>query len=155
MRLSGILKAAKCGSGFLSLELTDKPIDHELVLEAPMVIDRVRIHGSSEAGDEWDGWRDFDLGGNPIVFDLVQLRGGVTQLVLNGVGLPAGTYGQLRLHVQHASLTLVDGDFFTTDDEENPLQAELRERVLADRSFLREGVALAFAPLLPRRSADW
>ena len=107
--------AADGGTGFLTLEITDKPLDHELVLEAPMRVDRVRIHVDEAAGSGWSGWRELDVGG-PVEFDLIELRNGLTRLLVQDVELPAGTYSQLRLHVSDASLTLVDGDHFTTDD---------------------------------------
>ena len=41
--------SATGGTGFLTLEATDKPFDHSLVVEASLGIDLVRIHASDFA----------------------------------------------------------------------------------------------------------
>lgn len=98
------------GTGTLSLEVTDAPLTHDLVTEASIEVDLVRIHGEDA------GWRDLEVAEHPLQFDLLELQNGVTRLLTSATELPAGTYDQLRLRVASARLVLVDGDVFTTDD---------------------------------------
>lgn len=104
------------GEGFLTLEITDKPLTHDLVVEAPLVIDRIRIHGDEAADEGEGGWLELDVIDGGITLDLVELRDGLTRLLVDGLRLPAGAYGQMRLHVASGHLLLVNDDMFTTLD---------------------------------------
>ena len=104
------------GTGQLTLEVTDKPLDHDLVEEAVVRIDRVRIHVEADVDDAADGgWRTL-YEGQPREFDLIELRDGLTGMLVNGVELPAGTYRQLRLRVASGHLLLKNGNLYTSDD---------------------------------------
>ena len=98
--------------GSLSLIVTDAPLDHAMVEESLIRIDKVRIH--DDAADDDSGF-DVLYDGEPIEMDLVALRNGLTELLVRA-DLPAGDYRQLRLHVSSARLELVNGNVYTTED---------------------------------------
>jgi hypothetical protein len=99
------------GSANLSLRATDTPFVHDLVQEATISIDRITIHHQSNS----DGDPVVLYEGAPIDMVLTNLRDGVSQF-LGQHDLEAGTYRQIRLRVSHASLTLVNGNVYSTDD---------------------------------------
>ncbi len=101
------------GPGEIVIELTDKPFVYDIVEEARISIDGVRIHpdgGDVAEGD--DGWIQI-YDGPPADFDLLELRNGVKRVLLHA-DLPAGTYGQIRLHVTSAFLKLINGNEYST-----------------------------------------
>lgn len=103
------------GSGFLTLEATDAPIDHALVDEAVIFVDRITIHAQATANDNVDGWLTL-YEGSPVELSLLELSNGITQTLVNAERVPAGEYRQLRLHVTDAHIELVNGNLYTTDD---------------------------------------
>lgn len=117
-----VLTAAACsgggggsgssGTGSIAFEVTDAPIDPTLVARAVIEVDAVRVHRDAD-GDS--GFLTV-YEGSPVVFDLMELRNGLTQ-GFNSAALPVGSYGQVRLHVTDALLELVDGRVFSTQDD--------------------------------------
>ena len=100
------------GRGSLSIEVTDDPFDHGMVSEAKVRVDLVRLHGS---GSEDSGWQTVFEGG-PLELDLLELRNGVTRVLVQSAELPAGTYRKLRLRVASGVLVLTNGNTYTTAD---------------------------------------
>lgn len=90
--------------------LTDAPSDY--IASAEVEISRVYLQGG---GDEQavavDLFNDAD---NPHVYDLLQLRDGVTADLTGAVDVGEGKYRQLRFVVKNATVTLADG--YTFDD---------------------------------------
>jgi hypothetical protein len=106
------------GFGFLTLEITDAPIDHALVEEAVIWVDRITINRESSAdeGDDGDdGWLTL-YEGTPVEISMLELTNGITRVLLSAERLPAGEYGQIRLRVTDAHIELVNGNLYTTDD---------------------------------------
>ena len=103
--------SATGGTGFLTLEATDKPFDHSLVVEASLGIDIVRIHQEDGGGGFLTLYE-----GPPIKFDLLDLQNGVVRTLVAAAPLPAGQYRQLRLHVSSGRLELTNGNVYTTED---------------------------------------
>lgn len=99
------------GSGFLSIEVTDAPIDPSIVEEARLAVDKITVH--EDAGAESGFITIYE--GAPLDFNLFELRNGVTRgLVL--ARLDAGSYGQVRLFVESAYLRLTNGNEYRTSD---------------------------------------
>jgi hypothetical protein len=99
------------GSSTLRLSATDAPFVHDLVDEATISVDRITIH--HDADSETAPVVLYE--GAPIEMVLTDLRDGVSQF-LGEHELDSGTYRQLRLRVAHASLRLVNGNEYSTDD---------------------------------------
>jgi hypothetical protein len=100
------------------LEVTDAPFDHQIVEQATVWIDRVRIHRGSneEVIDENDGeWIEIEIG-DPLRLDLLDLQGGVSE-TLAEAELPAGHFDQIRLHVSQAELVLINDRVYSTEDD--------------------------------------
>jgi hypothetical protein len=92
------------GGGRLNIQITDAPFPFDLVSTADVTIDRIEVH-VSDSPSQASGW--MTLSETPQTFNLLDLQGGVTATLLNA-SLPAGTYGQIRLHVASATVTLTD-----------------------------------------------
>ena len=101
------------GVGSLELLVTDAPFAHDIVSEARIAITEVRIH--RDAAEEDSGFLELYEGG-PIEFDLLDLQNGVTRELVR-IDLPEGEYRQLRLVISDASLTLVNGNVYSTEDD--------------------------------------
>lgn len=99
------------GQGELVLEVTDAPFDHSIVERAVIRVSDVRILDEREEGEQWVDVYD----GEPLTLDLLQLRNGITQRLLQA-RLDAGSYRQMRLVVDAAALELVNGNVYSTDD---------------------------------------
>jgi hypothetical protein len=81
------------GDGALRVALTDAPscgYDHVWV-----TVEKVRVHQSSGAADAEGGWTDLNVSPARRI-DLLDLTNGVLE-ELGTVGLPAGSYSQVRL----------------------------------------------------------
>jgi hypothetical protein len=89
---------------------TDDPFVHEIVTEARIVVSAVRVHRDSQADSGFLTIYD----GPPLDLDLLDLRDGVTAQLADA-DLPAGSYGQIRLVIESASLTLTNGNVYSTD----------------------------------------
>lgn len=101
--VGGALALAACGGGgddapaprqgTLRVQLTDAPacgFDHVYV-----TVNRVRVNGSADAGDNGPGWVDIPVN-PPQRIDLLSLTNGV-MATLGQAALPAGDYRQIRL----------------------------------------------------------
>lgn len=112
---SGGGSAASDGSGTLTVEVTDAPLDHELVEQATVWVDLARAHVDPDAAEEEGGWIDLHSG-EELTFDLLELTGGLTRTLADARALPAGTYRQLRLRVSRAYLRLVNGNEYSSEN---------------------------------------
>jgi hypothetical protein len=102
--------------GRLTILATDAPLDPSMVEQAIISVDKIRIHGETD-GDGGDGAADGFITvyeGDPMEIELTDLTNGLTQLLVDAE-VPAGTYGQIRLHVADGSITLTNGNEYTTD----------------------------------------
>src|SRR3990170_5218608 len=99
-----------CGTdgetGTLSLRITDAPYPLDLIAEAKVTIEKVEVH-VSDSPTEDSGFITIPLDA-PRTFNLLDLRGGVTESLVNAK-LSEGTYGQIRLIVSSAYIKLKDG----------------------------------------------
>ena len=99
------------GSGSISIEATDAPFDHSIVAEAVIRIKAIRMHADADAES---GFHELPQE-EEFVVDLIRLRNGVTQFLLEA-DMPAADYHQARLHVDSARLTLTNGNVYDTAD---------------------------------------
>jgi len=97
----------KKGNGILVLKITDAPFPAELVDEANVIIDYIKLKKSSseEMGDDNDS--EFVLIEKDTTINLLDLSNGITK-ILATLEVPAGSYNEIRLHVVEASLKLMD-----------------------------------------------
>jgi len=81
------------GSGTLSFEATDAPVDN--VSRVQVTFDRLALVPEGEEENE-DSHESFDV--DPaITVDLLDLRDGKTEVLLDDIDVPAGEYEQIRL----------------------------------------------------------
>jgi hypothetical protein len=114
--LVALVVLASCDSGSsdpgmsqLEIRLTDAPAD--VIESAEVWISRVYLQGGSEeTGAHIDLFNDPD---NPQSYDLLLLQDGLFASLTGTVDIPAGNYAQLRLVVDSARITLVDGTTFS------------------------------------------
>lgn len=135
---SGSGGAGGAGTGSLTIEVTDAPIDPSLIARAVIEVDSIRVHRASDADS---GFLTVFEGG-PIPIDLARLRNGLTH-GFRTVELPAGSYGQVRLRVTDAELELRDGRVFSTRSGTIQLTAQDRSGYkvfLSPAVEIREGV---------------
>jgi hypothetical protein len=111
------------GMGQLQVLITDAPADY--IETAEVWISRVYLQGGAEeeveeeeSGGRVDLFNDPD---NPRYYDLLTLQDGVTANLTPPADLEVGTYGQLRLVVDHALVTLADGYEFRDGGTEKDL----------------------------------
>lgn len=96
--------------GSILFEITDAPIDPQLLEEAVLEVDAIRVHGEADAEN---GFTTVFDAPRPLVVDLLTLRNGVTAPVQAGF-LEPGTYRQARLILSDASLKLKNGKEYST-----------------------------------------
>ena len=129
MLLAGLLGLGTtgCGGGSTDVQmssvrvlLTDAPSD--VIASAEVWISHVYLQGGDD--DEAEGGRVdlFNDPDNPQHYDLLTLRDGVTADLTDVVDVDVGLYRQLRLVVDSARVTLVEGVSF----EDNSSTATLR-----------------------------
>jgi len=95
------------GGAQVRVLITDAPADS---IESAMVtISRVYLQPADDGGSPVDL---LPASADPVTYDLLELRNGVEALLADG-GVPAGTYEQLRLIVEDATVTLVPGATFS------------------------------------------
>jgi len=99
----------------LTLEVTDAPLEHELVEQATIWVDLVRAHVDPDAEEDEGGWIELHSG-DELALDLLELTGGLTRTLAKEKNLPAGTYRQLRLRVSRATLRLVNGNDYSSEN---------------------------------------
>jgi hypothetical protein len=113
--------------GSVQVLLTDAPSDR--IAAAEVWISRVYLQGDGEdeveegvEGDEEGGRVDlFNDPADPRSYDLLTLRDGVTADLTGTVEVPAGRYAQLRLVVDSARVTLIEGFTFANGDTSRSL----------------------------------
>lgn len=93
------------GNSQVRVMLTDAPADQ--IASAKVTISRVYVVGDNDAQVDLRLATD-----TPLSFELLDLRNGLTALLADHA-VPAGTYNQLRLVVESAEVTLVDGVTFS------------------------------------------
>ncbi len=133
------------GMARVQVHLTDAPADYLAVAE--VCVSGVYLQpGEGEESDRTVLWEKGE--GVAQCFDLLELQG-VTAAITPSVEVPAGTYAQLRLIVESASVTLADGYTFandggTTMDLSVPsgaktgIKVQLLESVFADAAEVTE-----------------
>jgi hypothetical protein len=102
----------------VKVKLTDAPAD--VIASAEVWISRVYLRGVEEEADpgttdtpEADGQVDlFNDAENPLQLDLLTLQDGVTADITDAIQVSAAAYQGLRLVVDRAVVTLVDGVTF-------------------------------------------
>ena len=94
------------GTSQVRVMLTDAPADH--ISSAMVTISRVYLVPGDDDADRVDLMTVAD---GPKTFDLMDLRDGIQGFLADKAVAP-GTYGQLRLVVDSAIVTLVDGVTF-------------------------------------------
>ena len=98
--------------GTLNVELTDAPLNLDLVEEANVTISKVEIRKEVE-GDMADTGNPFiTLYDSTKTFNLLELRNGVTETLAN-MEVPTGKYDHIRMYVDDASLTLTNGNTYS------------------------------------------
>jgi len=101
-------RSLSAGDSSVRVLLTDAPSD--IIADAEVTISAVLlVPGSGE--DDSDAVALLGPGDGPRVFDLMDLHNGLSALLAERI-VPAGNYSQLRLIVDQASVTLVDGTTF-------------------------------------------
>lgn len=94
--------------GTLNIELTDAPINLDLVEEANVTISKIEIRKDAE-GQLSDSTNPFlVVYDSTQTYDLLDLRNGVTETLVDQ-DVPAGSYDLIRLYVDSAGLTLTNG----------------------------------------------
>jgi hypothetical protein len=131
LALVGLLLPMACDDTFgpeagpaqIQILLTDAPADY--IETAVVCISRAYlVPGEDEEGDEGNGppWVDlFNDPANPWCHDLLQLRNGITEALTDPEGVEPGEYGQLRLVVSSALVTLKEPYTFSNGDVERSL----------------------------------
>ncbi len=94
------------GGSQVRIFLTDVPSDY--IASAAVTISHVYLMPNS---DDSESVHLLSASQSPQTFDLMQLRNGV-QALLADASVPPGNYSQLRLVVDNATITLVDGYTF-------------------------------------------
>ena len=91
------------GPGKLVVKVTDDPFNINYVESATITISKIEIR---QAGQP-DGTPFTVISNDTLTFDLLKLRNGVTQELLN-IDIPQGNYDLIRVYVDKASLKIKD-----------------------------------------------
>jgi len=95
------------GNGRVVLKVTDAPFDISNIGSALVTITKVELR---KAGDGIsDGNPYITLSEDTVTIDLIDLRNGVTETLLD-MEIPSGTYDLIRLYVDEAGLKLKDSE---------------------------------------------
>ncbi|MBS3806691.1 MAG: DUF4382 domain-containing protein [Bacteroidales bacterium] len=98
--------------GRLNIELTDAPINIDMVQEANVTITRIEARRVLDSA-EVDSIHPFiELYNETETYNLLELRNGVTETLVD-MEVPADEYDLIRLYVDEASLTLNNGDSYS------------------------------------------
>ena len=106
------------GTGSVVISLTDAPFPYDMVEEANITIDWVKLHRVdslvNQLGNKNENGNGLKASDSVFVMmekdttlNLLDLSNGITA-VLSEMDIPAGTYNELRLHVTEASVKVVD-----------------------------------------------
>ncbi len=94
-------------TGRLVLKVTDAPFDISSIESATVTITRIEL---KKVGDGIsDGNSFITLSEDTVTLDLIDLRNGVTETLLD-MDIPGGSYDMVRLYVDEAGLKLNDND---------------------------------------------
>jgi hypothetical protein len=102
------------GEGRFTVRLTDSPGDLE---EAFIMVDRIRLLGTTD--DDESETLDFEPEETGWI-DLLSLSGGQALALVDGEGVAAGQYHELRLYLVDAWVRLKDGRVFATSGADLP-----------------------------------
>jgi hypothetical protein len=105
------------GSARIRVLLTDAPSDY--IESAEVHITRVYLQGGED--DDAPSVDLFNDPDNPLVYDLLELRDGITADLTGEIEVEPGTYRQLRLVVSNATVTLAEGYTFNGGGTEQTL----------------------------------
>ncbi|HOU01581.1 MAG TPA: DUF4382 domain-containing protein [Bacteroidales bacterium] len=95
------------GTGRMTIKITDAPFPIEKIESAWVTITKVEMR---KAGDGIpDGNPFITITEDTTVFDLIDLRNGVTADLADDIEIPAGKYNLVRLYVNEAGLVTKDG----------------------------------------------
>lgn len=106
---TGTLPGAE--EGKLNIELTDAPIDLDLVEEANVTISKIEIRKDLEGQESDTGNPFIKLYDSTETYNLLDLRNGVTETLVD-MEVPVGEYDLIRMYVDSANLTLSNGDSY-------------------------------------------
>lgn len=105
-------------SGKVIIQITDAPLPLELVKEANVTVDWVKLgsdwkaeeDAGDEAEDEKEGFHLIEME-EAMTFNLLELSNGVTALLAE-TEMPAGEYNEIRLHIISAEIVFKDGSVY-------------------------------------------
>lgn len=96
------------GKSQMTVKMTDAPAAYDSVL---VEVDHVEVHyADGDENDNASGW--VSLQTNAGVYDLLQLRNGVTVVLADGEEIPAGKITQMRLVLGNGNRVVVAGVSF-------------------------------------------
>jgi hypothetical protein len=136
------------GTAEIQVRVTDAPSDY--IASADVTFSRVYLKAEDDDTDmeNGDGSSDVDLlpeGADPVTYDLMLLRDGIDALLAEAV-VPVGTYHQLRMVVQSATVTLAEGvtfedgsnmaTLFTPSGMQSGIKVQLAEPIMAEDGSL-------------------
>ena len=98
-------------TGTVVMRVGDSPYPFDMVTAAEITIDRVEVR---VLGDDKSQSGFYVLSEMPRTLDLLELRGGVTELLTESE-VPIGELDQIRLHVVRGGVTLSDGRSFNLE----------------------------------------
>lgn len=99
-------------TGRLNIELTDAPINIDLVQEANVTITRVEARRALDSAEADSTSPFIELSSETETYNLLELRNGVTETLVD-MEVPAGQYDLIRLYVDEASLALNNGESYS------------------------------------------
>jgi len=116
MENAGDKNGLNSGKGTVVFKVTDAPFPADMVAEANVTIDWIKMlkQTSEDNGDEGEeeGGEDSSFVlielEEPVTYNLIELSNGQTAIMAE-VEVPAGIYKEIRLHVTDAGIVLNDG----------------------------------------------
>jgi hypothetical protein len=97
------------GTGEMVVQMTDAPLDLNLVAEASLDVSEVKVHVSANGNS---GFITL-FSGPPITVNLRSLNNGIVKQLADAQ-LPVGSYHQVRLIITGARLVLTNGNVYST-----------------------------------------
>ncbi|HEU5181873.1 MAG TPA: DUF4382 domain-containing protein [Candidatus Polarisedimenticolia bacterium] len=134
------------GKGTVNVFLTDAPLDLANVQSVNVTLTGVILYPGDAQGDSLlNDTSDEDgtpvvIVSHPATFDLLTLTGGATTLIGTDE-VPAGAYSRIRLVVEEASLTYLDGTIAPLKIESGKVDVPIRFDVTRDETT---GIVLDF-----------
>jgi hypothetical protein len=138
-------KSGSSSSSSLKIEITDAPFPFEAIAQANVIVSGVSVVGSG-------GVTPVDS--NTHAYDLVQLQHGNTA-IMTSLELAPGTYHEVRIIVESATVTLTDGRSFSLQapsGSSSGIKVKLKEPLeivtgLSERLILDFDLAASFSPI--------